>query len=408
MAPRRLRMLIISQNYPQAQREWAGEFIVRQARYLEAEGFDSEFIVPRPWAPWPLHLLPRWRQYGPENPLLAQPGLEANWVGYIRPPSARFITTEGRFMGRSVLRLARRMHRARPFDLVWAAQMNGEAPTAIRVGEALGLPVAVMSIGTDIMVLPDRVPALRAIHARVLEQTDLAIAVSPEIARRMKTFATLKRPPFVARLARDPSAFRPASDRAAVRAAHGIEPEDRLAVFVGRVETAKGMEDLLSILPSVLRRHPRLRFALLGDGALRGALVAAGDAVRPGAVLAPGRVDPGEVPGWLQSSDFMVFPSHSEGLPQAVLEAMNCGLAVIATDVGGTAEAVLEGRTGLLVPSRDPARLEAAIDALVTDEATRAQMGEAGLAHALAEFDPLVHTKRLADALRSIVEAEGR
>lgn len=399
----RLRLLVITQNFPQRELEWAGQFVLRQARFLRELGLESEFIVPRPWAPWPIHHLSRWRLYGPGNPLLDVPDFKVRRVTFPRPPGIGFYRYEGALMKGPVVRAALRLHAAEPFDLVLGVQMNGEATSAVEVGRRLGLPAAALAIGSDVMTLPDDVPGLREVQARMLARLDLPLAVSEEIARRLEATSPACRPPHVVRLARSVDEFRPAADREATRREHGFGERDIVAVYVGRVEAEKGMEDVLAALPGLLESHPRLRFVFLGDGPCRSRLIDAGERVRAGSVWAPGRVASSDVPGYLQSADLFVFPSHSEGLPQAVLEAMNCGLPVVATDVGGTSEAVKDGITGLLVPARNPRRLADAISRLVDDEATRRRFGAAGLTHALREFDPNEHSQRLAERLRELV-----
>ena len=82
-----------------------------------------------------------------------------------------------------------------------------------------------------------------------------------------------------------------------------------------------------------------------------------------------------------------VLSSRSEGFPVAVLEAMAAGLPVVATDVGGVAEAVEHGETGLLVPAADSEALARALERLVADGALRRRLGAAGRARARSLFD---------------------
>jgi glycosyltransferase involved in cell wall biosynthesis len=124
-------------------------------------------------------------------------------------------------------------------------------------------------------------------------------------------------------------------------------------------------------------------------------------------VTLPGRVAPEEVPQYLQAADFLVLPSYSEGMPQAILEAMNCGLAVVATRVGGIPEAVIDGETGLLVETRNVDRLREAMERMITDEALRLAAGQKGLARARAVFDSVRNARMLADALWSLTGARG-
>ena len=89
----------------------------------------------------------------------------------------------------------------------------------------------------------------------------------------------------------------------------------------------------------------------------------------------------------LAAADVFCLPSHFEGLPMSVIEAMMTGLPVVATDIRGPREQVVEGQTGFLVPPMQDAPLGAALSRLAADSALRKRMGEAGRARALDRFD---------------------
>ena len=93
-------------------------------------------------------------------------------------------------------------------------------------------------------------------------------------------------------------------------------------------------------------------------------------------------------------------------MPQVVLEAMDCGLPVVATRVGGVPEAVIDGRTGLLVEARDVEQLRSAVERMIVDAPFRAAAGQRGLSRARDVFDPDRNAQAFADALWSL--AAGR
>jgi len=158
---------------------------------------------------------------------------------------------------------------------------------------------------------------------------------------------------------------------------------------VGRMQTVKDQPTLARACVRALALRPalreRLRLVLVGDGPLRAecesVLAAAG--VRELAWLPGERAD---VPALLRGLHAYALPSLAEGISNTILEAMASGLPVLATAVGGNAELVEAGRTGLLVPAADAEAMAQALLRLAGDPAQSAAMGRAGRAAAEARF----------------------
>lgn len=93
-----------------------------------------------------------------------------------------------------------------------------------------------------------------------------------------------------------------------------------------------------------------------------------------------------DVPDILSASDLSVLPSHEEGFSNAIIEAMVAGLPVIATDVGGNAEAICDGETGFIVPAKSPNKLAQMMLKLMLDEGLRRKMGSCAKVRASREF----------------------
>jgi glycosyltransferase involved in cell wall biosynthesis len=106
----------------------------------------------------------------------------------------------------------------------------------------------------------------------------------------------------------------------------------------------------------------------------------------------------------IAAADVVVLPSHAEGFPLAVLEAMACGKPVIATPVGGVAEAVVDGVTGLLTPPGNPAALAEAIARLVSDEALRRRMGAAARRRIEERFSMTVFARAVQGVYSDLVD----
>jgi glycosyltransferase involved in cell wall biosynthesis len=159
-----------------------------------------------------------------------------------------------------------------------------------------------------------------------------------------------------------------------------------LAGAVAVLRRQKSLEVLLDAVPAVLAQVPDARFAIVGDGPEHAALTAhaatLGLADDARLVFLPFE---GPSERHISALDVYVLPSAWEAFPIGVLEALACGVPQIATDVGGTREAVV-GDTGILVPPRDPAALADALVALLRDPGTRRKMAEASRTRHEARF----------------------
>jgi len=154
---------------------------------------------------------------------------------------------------------------------------------------------------------------------------------------------------------------------------------------VARLTEQKGHRYLLEALPKIIRECPNAVFVFAGDGPLRASLesqaVALG--VEQYVRFLGFRKDVVRI---MAAFDAFVLPSLFEGLPNAVLEAMVCGKPVIATSVDGTPEAVVHGKTGWLVPPRDPAALADAVLRFCRDRGLMKALGRNGRRRAVQVF----------------------
>jgi glycosyltransferase involved in cell wall biosynthesis len=169
------------------------------------------------------------------------------------------------------------------------------------------------------------------------------------------------------------------------RRRHPATPDGPATVLaVGRLRAPK---DFLTLVRASARLPAgSARVLVVGDGPDRDELEREiGRLGLEGTIALLGeRADVGEL---LAAADVFVLPSRSEGMPMSVLEAMAAGLPVVASDVGGVAELVADGATGLLVPAGEPAALARALARLLDDRALRERMGAAGRARARDRFD---------------------
>jgi glycosyltransferase involved in cell wall biosynthesis len=160
----------------------------------------------------------------------------------------------------------------------------------------------------------------------------------------------------------------------------------------GRLSPEKNHLGLIQAAKRVISENPDVYFVVFGEGFLRPDLekAVADSGIANRFFLAGFRSD---VRSLLHESDIFVLPSHTEGLPNVVLEAFACRKPVVATRVGGTPEVVRHGVDGLLGAPGDMAELGAGIIALAADPDLRLRMGSSGYEHVRSAFDYSTQTR---------------
>ncbi|PIB31204.1 glycosyl transferase family 1 [Maribacter sp. 4U21] len=174
----------------------------------------------------------------------------------------------------------------------------------------------------------------------------------------------------------NPEVFLP-KDNNAMRTQLGVEKEDVVFVFVGRLVNDKGVNELVHAFCSLSEKFKQAKLVMLGSDEgesdllpkATGALLAAQPAIR-----CVGHQE--DVRPYLAASDVFVFPSYREGFPNVVLEAGAMGLPAIVTDINGSNEIITERENGLIIPSKDSKALYRAMELLLTNNALRKDLAK--------------------------------
>lgn len=207
------------------------------------------------------------------------------------------------------------------------------------------------------------------------------------IATSDRTAGYLHRPATVIRHGIDTAAFRPPQDRRALRARLGLPQDAVLVGCYGRIRAQKGTGDFLQAILPLMRDRPQVTAVVMGRATEKHRAYLA-ELKRQAApfgdrVLFPPEVPVAQVADWYGALDLYVAPQRWEGFGLTVLEAMACGVPVVATRVGAFEE-LISCEAGRLVAPGDPAALGAAIAPLLDDDALRAAAGRAARAHVAA------------------------
>jgi glycosyltransferase involved in cell wall biosynthesis len=203
----------------------------------------------------------------------------------------------------------------------------------------------------------------------------------------------------------------PPRPRDVVRAELGLAPDDVVVGKIARLFHLKGHEFLLAAAPEIVRRNPRVRFLLVGDGVLRERYE---EEIRAAGLsrhfVFTGLVPPERIPELVAAMDVVVHTSQWEGLARVLPQGLIAGKPVVTYDVGGAREVVVPGETGYLLPRDNVEGLASAVVELSNDPALRDRLGRAGRARCLEPFRHQTMTRRVrevyADVLAGRVKGE--
>ncbi|MBF0627901.1 MAG: glycosyltransferase family 4 protein [Magnetococcales bacterium] len=200
----------------------------------------------------------------------------------------------------------------------------------------------------------------------------------------------------------DLTRFRP-NDRLDARIALGLPAQRPIVGIVATLRSWKGHHDLLDAFAGL--NHPDALLVIVGDGPreafLQERITRLGLSAER--VRMVGRQE--NVPEWLAALDLFVLPSlANEGVPQALIQAMATGLAILSTPIGGIPEMIASGVSGMLVPPGDVPALRAAMAQLLGDPEGRQRLGEAALNVARTRCSLEIMLDRMEEAIRQVVQ----
>lgn len=385
-----MRVLAIVNNFPWP-RDIDGIFNLRQLLAVKERGHDVRVVRCVPFAP---PLGKRWKKYADVPKRYEVEGIDVTTLRAIMPPRSRWL---GAVLWQTRPALGRIVREFAP-DVV---HVHGLLPAGVL---ALGtrVPFVVTAHGSEAYILPWSRPDLTAIARRVVHESAQCAAVSGFVASQLRRLGAES--PRVIFNGADERVFRP-RDRFEVRDALGLAREVPTILFAGHLNDAKGIPELQDAI--VRMKNVPAQCVIAGRGPredeLRTALEAAGIPARFTGVL---RHE--DLATYIAASDVLVLPSHAEGLPTTICEAMNAGRSVVATRVGGIPEIVEDGVTGFTIDVGDVTALTDRIARVLSDASLRDRFEKAALAFAHTHLTWRVNAAAYEELYRSAVERARR
>lgn len=362
------RLIVVSSLFPNAAQPQAGLFI-RERMFRVGRHLPVTVVSPRPWFPGQ-SLIRRLRPgYRPQpGRRESQQGVEVRFPRFLALPGL-LRRLDGVMMALACLPTLWRLKR-QGYNLIDAHFAYPDGYAATLLGRWLNLPTSITLRGTE--VPHSRDPALRARIARALARATRVFSVSDSLRQVAIGLGMPAAKGRVIGNGIDLERFQP-QPRAAARQRYGLPASAPVLISVGALVERKGFHRVIDCLPALLKTYPDLHYLIVGGAnpegdmlpELRARVAAAGLQDR---VHFLGALPPDDLKWPLSAADVFVLATRNEGWANVFLEAMACGLPVVATDVGGNREVVCRAELGRIVPFGDQAALtDALTDALSRD-----------------------------------------
>lgn len=363
-------VLAAATNHPNAVAPQNSLFNERICGSLAAAGSLSDVVSPRPVAP----------PVGPFSEYGDLPRVES-WGPYtVHRPSFYYLLPKRLFYAASGDSYARRIpeyvadHLERP-DVVHACHAYMDGYGMLPYCREREVPLFSVVHGTVVNGYESLPPGVAPKVKETLEASTVC-CVSDALNAKVREIVDHDRIHTVA-LGADPARF-PTDRREELRAQFGVPEGAPLLLFVGAYTEAKGIDDLLAALDGLPDDGPTPHVVFVGHGGDRRERLETWLAASRFDGTVHWKLSPESVADWFAAADLLLLPSHAEGRPTVVYEAMASETAVLATSVGGIPEQVADHETGRLVPPREPGVLRDALASMLADPGELREMGRLG------------------------------
>ncbi|HUS33622.1 MAG TPA: glycosyltransferase family 4 protein [Kofleriaceae bacterium] len=351
-----MRVLAITKIFPNAAEPLSAPFNRQQFAALR-ELCDLEVMATIPWFPG-AGLLSKWSSAGklasvPKRETIA--GIEVTHPRTLFLPKLAHATW-GPLYAASIAPILAPYRKK--VDVVLGSWAYPDGFAAIVAAQLLGVPAVVKLHGSDINLIA-KIPGPRRMMAWALPRAARVVAVSKPLAAEVVALGVPEDRVKVVMNGVDADLFKP-GDRKAARAQLDLPQDKPLAIYVGNLKPEKGVVDLGKAWAGVVKQVPDATLLVIGDGPLKGELEGVTQSLGERVRLIP-RQPLERIPLYMAAADILVLPSHFEGTPNVVLEALASGRRVVATSVGGVPDLITDATLGTLVPAGDPGALGNAI-----------------------------------------------
>lgn len=405
----RMRILFVASMYPHPGMPYSGTFIRKCVIAASEQGHDMVGLVPRPVFPIPSVLHPRLKTYAQIPRFSEIDGFPVHRPNQLQIPVFKVDWQQHQGSYLQMRSFARSLHKQHKFEAIVSFNLTSAGGLAWRLGKMLEIPSTGWAFGDDVRV-PHDSPAALCLR-ETIEELDLCFYQSTELRDCGRSYLPstfeldLNRhvvlPHGIPLLSRaDETAG------ARIRAKYGIPEDAKLLLFLSRMVKGKGIFELVEAFKDAQKSCSNLWCLCVGASPGFDESEKLNEAATHSGVQDRFRVVPSckpeEVPDYQAAADIFVFPSHNEGMPNALLEAMLLGTPSIAYAIPPVLDIQAFGECLKLVPPQDATSLGTAIGELVNDEQHQDRLAKSAEEIARKHFNVGTNMKRALDMVAKV------
>lgn len=369
-----MKVLMACQNHPDKYNPYWGVFIERSISSIVDQGIDATAIIPRPYV-LPIKGVPYY--YFSKLPLKEETGSYIKYYPryFYFPPKKLFYSLSGDSYSKNVTTYAKKNLEAP--DLIHAHHVFMDGYGMIKLSQEWEVPLVMVEHGAILKEIIN----WKSMHNKIIKTLNFAdhiMCVSDDLFSIALNNGIDENKLSVVPIGVDIDLFRKGNVEL-IKEEFNIKDSTKIVLYVGQLIPRKGLNYLIEAIPKIVSKHKDSLFVFAGTGPQREELESIcqrKDILS--SILFTGGIDLTQLIKWYSIADLFVLPSLSEGRPTVIYEAMSCEVPIIATDVGGVSEQIIDGYNGYVVPPRSSKILIEKINNLLENADLLEDMGKNG------------------------------
>jgi len=398
----KMKILAITHLFPSQGNRMNGIFAARQLVEMKKQGADITLFVPMVWCPGFLRRFKRWQAYN-HRWKCEYDGIEAITSPYLRMPGKWFRPWADYSVFCAIKNKVIELHKAKKFDIIYARFLHPDGYAAMRLSKILGIPAAGVGAGEEVNVYPKDSMMFNRNLIKTIKGLDGLVASGYGVANKMDRISNRKT--LAIHGVVDLEKFAPIPDKTSVREKLGLPLDKFIVLYAGMYKVAKGIYEMIEAFSRIEKKTSNVVLKICGYGRLEENIRKTIKEKKLDHIIEMvGFIDPEQIYKWMQASDLFLLPSYTEGMPNTVMEAMACGLPVVATAVGGLPDAVGDCEGAILIQPKNIQAIEKTVTQVINDNELRARMQVAARKKAEESFGVRRNARRILDYLAQVIE----